>query len=524
MITRIAGRGHSFKGAGLYYLHDKEALTDQRVSWTQVRNMPVRDPEAAMNWMAYTSINANKLKQEAGIKTTGRKRERGTVYTFSLSWSPEENPDKEKMIKAADETLETLGLQDHQTVLVAHNDTDHPHIHIITNLVNPNDGRMYDPDWGSKFKLSDWALQHEFENGKVYCDQRLENKQERERGNVTRYQEPRHHLKEKIQNLYSRSDNGQAFSAALKEQGFSLAQGNRRRFVLVDDKGKVYSLSRQLDKDQRKEHLQKLSDLKRQNLPLAKTLVEERQQQSNPVKINDNDKSIKKMENTPSPIKPVFRASAKDKEPEIFDRDAYETEWQKSIVDAAVGQDKNTTPLKRESKEAEKKEAALESLPNDDQLQKWDRVISWDRKMHRKRLRLEDELKEFYKPELLQAEIKELKKNIESSDNTWGRITGKRSKLTEELEALEKERSNMEMRMTERRQWLEREIKESRPPEWYEVYDSKEISQENKRKRSKKMQAFREAAKRDKSVQKKPNIERSNDSRKQRNDDLDRTL
>lgn len=34
MVPRIAKRRQSFKGAGLYYLHDKGAMTAERVTWT----------------------------------------------------------------------------------------------------------------------------------------------------------------------------------------------------------------------------------------------------------------------------------------------------------------------------------------------------------------------------------------------------------------------------------------------------------------------------------------------------------
>ena len=86
MVPNVAARGYSFKGAGLYYLHDKEAQTDERVGWSYTHNIPTDDPQKAMKWMAYTSINANKLKQEAGISTTGRKVTTGSVYSFSLAW------------------------------------------------------------------------------------------------------------------------------------------------------------------------------------------------------------------------------------------------------------------------------------------------------------------------------------------------------------------------------------------------------------------------------------------------------
>ncbi|MEN0045688.1 MAG: relaxase/mobilization nuclease domain-containing protein [Bacteroidota bacterium] len=415
MIARIAGRGHSFKGAGLYYLHDKEAMTTDRVEWTQTRNMYIQDPEAAMNYMAYTAINSDQLKKEAGVKMTGRKQERGTVYTFSLSWSPDENPDKERMVRAADETLEVLGLQEHQAVIVAHNDTNHPHIHMIVNLVNPNNGKMHDPDWGSKLKLSDWSLKHEFENGNVLCEQRVKNKKERENGKQTRYQEPRHQLKEQIQELYNQSDSGQAFSAALQEQGYTLATGNRRRFVLVDDYGKIYSLSRQLDKEQRKEHLEKLSDIRHQNLPVAHTLAEERK---------------------------------------YFDRDKYETEQQKKIVDAAI-ENEQSKPSKE--KEENQKVSVQPLYVKIDRLRKWE---EWaDRQRHTLK---EQHIKAYKRSEKVEL-IKDLKVQIAANDNTKGRKTGRYEELQVELKTQLLNLSNIDWRIAEQTEALENKLLKSKP-------------------------------------------------------------
>ena len=35
MIAKLAARGTSFKGAGNYYLHDKDAQTSERVVWIE---------------------------------------------------------------------------------------------------------------------------------------------------------------------------------------------------------------------------------------------------------------------------------------------------------------------------------------------------------------------------------------------------------------------------------------------------------------------------------------------------------
>jgi hypothetical protein len=52
--------------------------------------------------------------------------------------------------------------------------------------------------------------------------------------------------KDQITALKQASDSPQAFMRALEEQGYLLAKGERRDFVLVDEAGEVYSLSRQI--------------------------------------------------------------------------------------------------------------------------------------------------------------------------------------------------------------------------------------------------------------------------------------
>ncbi len=56
MIPHIAQRGHSFKGAGAYYLHDKKSDTAERVLWTQTYNLPTQNPELALRVMAHTAM------------------------------------------------------------------------------------------------------------------------------------------------------------------------------------------------------------------------------------------------------------------------------------------------------------------------------------------------------------------------------------------------------------------------------------------------------------------------------------
>ena len=149
MICKIAKSGTSFKGAGLYYLHDKrqdnesERLTTERVAWTHTRNLMTDNPDMALRVMAATALDRERLKTEAGIKNTGRKP-KYSVYSYSLAWHPDENGkfDKAQMLDAADQSLKALGAHEHQSLIVAHQDEGHPHIHVIVNMVNPHTGKQ----------------------------------------------------------------------------------------------------------------------------------------------------------------------------------------------------------------------------------------------------------------------------------------------------------------------------------------------------------------------------------------------
>src|SRR5262249_55031544 len=139
VVPRVARKGRSFKGAGLYYLHDKGALTAERVAFTHTENLPTRDAEKAIRFMAYTAMREAELKARAGGSGRGSKLEL-PVYSYSLSWAPGEDPSQEEMIEAAKATLRELGLAGHEALFIAHNDEPHPHIHLVVNRVHPETG------------------------------------------------------------------------------------------------------------------------------------------------------------------------------------------------------------------------------------------------------------------------------------------------------------------------------------------------------------------------------------------------
>lgn len=188
MVPNIARNGRSFRGAALYYLHDKAAdkdlpreqkpTSDDRVAFIDTRNLVHDDPEAAIDEMWATADAQAHLKREAGLKPGGRKCTE-PVKTLSLSWHPSERPGADEMIAAADRFLERMGWQEHQAVYIGHSDTAHPHIHIILNRVHPETGRVLD-DYKDFPRAQAWALDYEREQGRIWCEKRLET--ERQQG------------------------------------------------------------------------------------------------------------------------------------------------------------------------------------------------------------------------------------------------------------------------------------------------------------------------------------------------------
>jgi hypothetical protein len=181
MVPRITSKGRSFKGAGAYFLHDLgKATTSERVQFAHTVNMLTDDPEKALKVMAWTAEHAQDLKLASGQKLTGRKAE-NPVYTYVLAWAPDQNPDRGHMVEFGLRSLETLGVAEHEALLIAHNDTDHKHLHVIVNRTHPVTGLMAKMGHDQNL-LSRLAQTYEEETGRIYCHERVANNRRRDFG------------------------------------------------------------------------------------------------------------------------------------------------------------------------------------------------------------------------------------------------------------------------------------------------------------------------------------------------------
>ena len=136
MIGNVS-RGSTFGGLQGYLLHGRaqegetgleEYLLDakegaKRVAWVSSRNLPTEDPRYAAVVMHATAAQNPRVEKP--------------VYHLSLSADPGETLTREDWDKVIDRVLRDLDLHERQVLIVAHNDTKHPHVHLMVNRVHP---------------------------------------------------------------------------------------------------------------------------------------------------------------------------------------------------------------------------------------------------------------------------------------------------------------------------------------------------------------------------------------------------
>jgi hypothetical protein len=131
-----AAAGSGFRGLVNYLVLGKLGTENpDRVLWSDVRNLAVNDPVMAPRIMRATANQSTRAEEP--------------VYHLIVSWSREEDPSEQVMRQVGDTTLEDLKLQEHQALMIAHDDTDHKHLHIVVNRIHPEKLTAWDrwKDW-----------------------------------------------------------------------------------------------------------------------------------------------------------------------------------------------------------------------------------------------------------------------------------------------------------------------------------------------------------------------------------------
>ena len=133
MVGNITS-GQSFGRLG-WYLAEKDP---DRVAWTAARNTSEREPARIAKEMQDMAACSSRVEKP--------------VYHVSISLDPGDDLSDEQLKGVADQTLRDLGLEEHQAAFVAHDDTDHPHVHLMVNRVHPGTEKAWEA-WKDRNRL-----------------------------------------------------------------------------------------------------------------------------------------------------------------------------------------------------------------------------------------------------------------------------------------------------------------------------------------------------------------------------------
>src|SRR5437667_4869596 len=125
----VSSSNKSFRVLARYLSEGRTGEEQHRVAWVASRNLPTADPDLAARIMRATAGQNVRVKEP--------------VYHLALSFDPGDAVDRAAMERVADRVLETLGLQGHQVLIVAHADREHAHMHLMVNRVHPETGKVW---------------------------------------------------------------------------------------------------------------------------------------------------------------------------------------------------------------------------------------------------------------------------------------------------------------------------------------------------------------------------------------------
>ncbi|WP_420129170.1 relaxase/mobilization nuclease domain-containing protein [Longimicrobium sp.] len=133
MIGKPLPFGKGFLGLSRYLVKGAAGEERERVEWVETRNLPTEDPETAARLMAAYARQSVRTQRP--------------VYHLVVSADPGDPVDRASMSRVADTVLRELGLSEHQVLIIAHNDTAHPHMHLVVNRVHPKRPRAWENGW-----------------------------------------------------------------------------------------------------------------------------------------------------------------------------------------------------------------------------------------------------------------------------------------------------------------------------------------------------------------------------------------
>lgn len=244
-----AGLGSYAKGILEYCYYEKELTAKQRqqLDITDVRGDLVYVQHLAVQFLADKRLDLNDLASQFLDNMDKNRRLTKFMWHQSFSFPPGENPSHEQITRIAIEFAKEFGFEHNQMLVFKHEDTAHPHFHVVANRLNYN-GKNTADHFNNYARTGKFCRRMELELGlSITPDMHLTN-ESKPRQSVDR---SLNQLKETIDGILPGISSFEQLSEALLKQGYKTYLGRgiaffntkNRMKVKGSDIGREYSLS-----------------------------------------------------------------------------------------------------------------------------------------------------------------------------------------------------------------------------------------------------------------------------------------
>lgn len=246
--------------------HLQRTDTNARMEVKEVRGVAALDLTGALREMDACG---------AALRTTR------TLYHASINVRADEHLTDAERTQAVDQLETALGLAGQPRVVVEHEKEGRAHWHVVwgrTDLENMRAIRC-DHNYRTHEEVAR-ALEKEFGHARVQGAHVGREGPDGERGlrpdrtpsHAEMQQAERSGVTPKeakvwLTTLWQATDSGKAFAAAIENQGWKLARGDKRDFVVLDPAGETHSLARRIDGAKAKDIRARLADIDPASLP-----------------------------------------------------------------------------------------------------------------------------------------------------------------------------------------------------------------------------------------------------------------
>ncbi len=256
-------KGASRAGPSQLARHLLRADTNERVEILELQSPTGDLTEALRDWQ----VLAGGTRGDLGLYHANIDPAKG--YTMT----------QEQWHRTVDVLEKELGFEGLPRAVVMHEKHGREHIHVVWQRTDVDNMTLRSDSWNYlAHERASMALEQEFGHEHVpgkHAKRDREKQPEFPRADTTHAEwqqgeraglDPRER-KEVLTSLYGKSDNGQSFRNAIEQEGYILAKGDRRDYVIVDEQGTVHSLGRQIKDVKAKDLREFMSGIDRESLP-----------------------------------------------------------------------------------------------------------------------------------------------------------------------------------------------------------------------------------------------------------------